>query len=792
MKKLLMITMGLLLSGLITYGQNFNLTLRSTLTYGVTLSNIGGYVDGQGNEYALVGYYNGLSIVNVTDPDNPFIAFTVTGPNSDWREVKTWGTYAYVTTEGGNSGLQIVDLSDLPNSVNSKYWTGTGAISNQLETIHALHIEDGFVYLFGSNLYQGAALICDLADPWNPVYVGKTPGGYIHDGYIRNNKLYAGHIYAGYFAVYDVTNKANPVLLAQQNTPGNFTHNTWLNDASTVLFTTDEVNNSYLASYDITDLGDIKELDRFQVTPGSGSVVHNTHILNDYAVTSWYKDGVSITDVTRPGNIISVGRYDTYPQGTGGGFSGCWGVYPFLPSGTIVASDINNGLFVLTPTYTRGCYLEGVVTDSVTGLPLNNATVQVIGTSLSKITNTLGEYKTGTVTPGTVSVQVSRAGYQTKTINNVVLTNGVLTIVDVELNPLTAMTATGHVRDAITQQPVAGAQVQIFNGATSDLVTTDVNGNFAIPAFFPDNYNVDAGKWNYITYCSNNVAVNQSTVPLIIDLQPGIYDDFTFDLGWTISGVSANSWERGVPVGTTTQGGTPANPGNDVNNDCRDKAYVTDNGGGGPWDNDVDGGNTILTSPVFNATTFTNPQVKYARWFHNSGNNGGGPADDTMTVKLTNGLTTVTLESIFPNSPNNSSWVFRTYNILPLITPTANMRIIVETADWGPVFNIVEGGFDKFEVVEGPLGVNDLNGVELAAYPNPYGDVIRVSFNPQLLPAVATLQIIDLSGKLIHSEEINTSKGFIETGRNLAAGMYMVQIVSPEVNTKPLRIAKMK
>jgi choice-of-anchor B domain-containing protein len=795
MKKFLLITLSLF-AGSILHAQNFNLTLRSTVPYNGSLANIGGYVDSQGNEYALVGWYDGLSIVDVTDPDNPVVKFNVNGPASDWREVKTWSTYAYVTTEGGASGLQIIDLSNLPASVNSKYWTGSGAINGQLETIHALHIEDAHVYLFGSNLFNGAAIIADLADPWNPVYKGHTPTAihdYVHDGYVRNDVLYAGHIYDGVFGVYDVSDKTNPILLATQATPNNFTHNTWLNDAGTVLFTTDETSDSYLTSYDITDLGDIKELDRFQLTPGSGSIVHNTHILNDYAITSWYKDGVSITDVSRPGNIISVGRYDTYTQGAGNGFNGDWGVYPFLPSGTILASDIDNGLFVLTPTYIRACYLEGVVTDSVSGLPLGNATVQVISTSLSKITNTAGEYKTGTVTPGTVSVQVSRAGYVTKTINNVVLVNGQLTIVDVALAPLNAFTASGQVIDAVSGLPVAGAKVQIFNGTSNDLVTSDANGNFGIPAFFPDSYSVDAGKWGYITYCSDNVQVNTSTIPLIISIQPGIYDDFTFDLGWTISGASGNAWERGEPVGTTTQGpgATAANPNFDVTTDCRDKAYVTDNGGGGPWDNDVDGGNTVLTSPTFDVTQMTNPAVKYARWFHNSGNNGGGNADDTMTVRLTNGITTVILEQMFPNTPNNSTWVSRNYDINSVIAPTANMRLIVETADWGPVFNIVEGGLDRFEVVDA-VGINENNVVELGAYPNPYSDFISITFNNSKFKGATTLMITDISGRIISNEVIDTSKGYIEIGKNLSAGLYVVQLLSSEISSLPMRVSRIK
>ena len=788
MKKLLTLFLAVLLSPVL-FAQNFNLTLRSNISYGVSLSNIGGFVDSQGNEYALVGYFNGLDIVDVTDPDNPVVKFTVNGPQSDWREVKTWGNYAYVTTEGGNSGLQIIDLSNLPASINSKFWKGSGSINNQIETIHALHIEDAHVYLFGSNLFNGAALIVSLNDPWNPVYLGRTPGSYIHDGYVRNDVLYAGHVYDGYFAVYDVTNKAQPVLLAQQNTPGNFTHNTWLNDAGNVLLTTDEVNNSYLTAYDISDLGNIQELNRFQVTPGSGSIVHNTHVINDYAVTSWYKDGVSITDVSRPENIVSVGRYDTYPQGTGGGFSGCWGVYPFLPSGTIVASDINNGLYVLTPTYIRACYLEGVVTDSVSGLPLSNATVTVIGANISKTTNVQGEYKTGTVTPGTVSVQVTRPGYISKTINNVVLANGQLTIVDVQLTAISAFTLTGQVIDGVTGLPVQGATVELFNSGSDDLLTTDANGNFVLPAFFPDNYSVDAGKWGYRTYCSDNVAVDPSTVPLTIVLQPGIYDDFTFDLGWTVSGISPNAWERGEPDGTTLFG-DQSNPDVDVNGDCRDKAYVTDNGGGQAGSNDVDNGNTILTSPVFDATQFLNPYVNYYRWFFNAG--GQGNPNDTLTVKLFNGTSTVTLETVLNNTPNNGTWVSRSFQIAALIAPTSTMQFIIETADWpGPGGHIVEGGLDKFEVVEGPASLNETSSPSVSVFPNPSSDAFSLSFDPALFGSDAALIITDLSGRIIYTAnaaEINNST----FGSSLSAGIYIAQVVSEKVKSAPVRISKVK
>ena len=71
-------------------------------------SDIWGYVDGGGNEYALVGLNDGTSIVDVTDPANPFEVFFEPGMNSIWRDIKTWDNYAYVTTEEPQ-GLLIID-----------------------------------------------------------------------------------------------------------------------------------------------------------------------------------------------------------------------------------------------------------------------------------------------------------------------------------------------------------------------------------------------------------------------------------------------------------------------------------------------------------------------------------------------------------------------------------------------------------------------------------------------------------------------------------------------------------
>lgn len=440
--------------------QNFNLTLESTVNFpGQSLANVWGYSAG-GQHYALVGAQNGMVVINITSPSSPVPVDTIPGPSNLWKEIKTYGNYAYVVSEGG-SGIQVVNLSTLPAG-NLAYQSvfpnipGVGTVNSA----HALQVDEsaGFLYIYGAKITGGTLIgypLCfnlngstsGVPNAWSPQYVGRfiAPGfnTYVHDGYANGNMLYGSHIYAGKFAIVNMTNKAAPVLLGSQNTPNNFTHNTWLE--GTTLFTTDETNNSYLASYDVSDPTDIKELDRLQVTPGSGSIVHNTYTKNGYAITSWYKDGVVIADVSRPGNMVVTGRYDTYPAGGGGGFEGCWGVYPyFTNSDIIIASNLgtntnpyNGQLYILTPTYTRGCHLEGVVRDASNNAPLSGATVQLLSSGVANETSApqTGIYKMARYGGGSYTLQVSKTGYVTANIP-VTLSTGTLTTQNVALQPL--------------------------------------------------------------------------------------------------------------------------------------------------------------------------------------------------------------------------------------------------------------------------------------------------------------------------------------------------------------------
>jgi hypothetical protein len=127
-------------------------------------------------------------------------------------------------------------------------------------------------------------------------------------------------------------------------------------------------------------------------------------------------------------------------------------------------------------------------------------------------------------------------------------------------------------------------------------------------------------------------------------LRKGYYDDFLFDYGWSVSGDAASgAWVRATPIGTTYDN-LPSNPYEDVTNDFGTLCYVTGNASGSSGTADVDNGTTILTSPVFDLSTTPNAQINYYRWFRNTG--GSGSPNDQMLVKISNGTTTVTVQTI--------------------------------------------------------------------------------------------------------------------------------------------------
>ena len=703
---------------------SFNLGLIGSYEWSSTEgSDIWGWVDPiDGAEYALVGLNDGFACVDVSNPSNPVQQFHISDINSTWRDVKTWGNYAYITTEA-DAGLLIVDLTDMTGAtywhVNTFTHPSNGS-SVEFTAAHNLYIdENGICYIFGASSATGGtpsdgAIFLDVAaNATAPDYLGEWDDQYIHDGMVRGDTMYAGCIYAGELFVVDVSDKSNPSTLGTHSTPNAFTHNAWISADGDFVFTTDEKSDAYLAAYDITNINNIQEVDRIQSNAGELSIPHNTHVDGNFLITSYYRDGTTVHDITHPSNMIQVAYYDSY-IGSGNGFDGCWGTYPFFPSGNIISSEINSSanqsakLMIYERGFFQACYLEGNVTDAASGNSLSGASIEILNTVLlnNSSSNLLGDYVSGTANAATYDVVFSKPGYLTDTLS-ASLINGVITILDAALQPLVSFNAGGMVVD-VSGNGIASAEVVIFNTDYTFNATTDANGNYNINNMYEGNYEVVAGLWGYITSC-NNEYITPSTINTIT-LEQGYYDDFTFDFGWSVSGnASAGIWERGEPQGTSYQG-DQFNPDEDVNGDCFDFAYVTGNDGGSAGNDDVDDGNTVLTSPVFDATINSVNYIEYYKWFALGGGNGGVSADE-LTISITNGITTALLETITLISPNLSSWTHSVINIAQHITPTATMQLIIETADM-PLGNLVEAAFDKFSITNAPNAITEVSKQE--------------------------------------------------------------------------------
>lgn len=67
----------------------------------------------------------------------------------------------------------------------------------------------------------------------------------------------------------------------------------------------------------------------------------------EYVYEANYTTGLRIFHAANIASIREVGFFDTYPADNGPSFDGAWGVYTGLPSGVILVSVQDSGLFVL-------------------------------------------------------------------------------------------------------------------------------------------------------------------------------------------------------------------------------------------------------------------------------------------------------------------------------------------------------------------------------------------------------------------------------------------------------------
>jgi choice-of-anchor B domain-containing protein len=245
-------------------------------------------------------------------------------------------------------------------------------------------------------------LILDLnADPINPTVVACLDNIGEHDFHVVNyngpdadhqgqeiafvfdGRDRTGAFQGGFTEIWDVTDKANIVQLASFRVPGLFfSHNGWLTEEQDFLFIGDELDELVMAIapgllgepvqrpsnmpqtgtfiVDVSDLDNPQFVERF--VDGTVGPDHNFVGRGDKLYIASYGSGTRVLQINRdaggtvylepaahmdteqrlPNQILNVHQNDRF----GSSFLGQWGVYVF-DSGTIIASDILNGLMIM-------------------------------------------------------------------------------------------------------------------------------------------------------------------------------------------------------------------------------------------------------------------------------------------------------------------------------------------------------------------------------------------------------------------------------------------------------------
>jgi len=340
-------------------------------------SDIWGWVDPASHrEFAILGCESGTSFIDVTDPMRPGVLGYLYGSSNDpviWRDIKVYQHYAFIGSESSGHGLQVFDLHQLlpltpigPGTP-MRQFTHT-AHYGEFGSSHNININEdtGYLYAVGSKTCGGGGLhIVDIRNPTNPQFAGCfSADGYTHDTqcitYDGPDTRYKGQEICFCYnedtlTIVDVSNKSSLVMLSRiPYETSQYTHQGWLSSDRTHLLMDDELDEIFGSGTDghtrtliwnVEDLTKPVWVNTFY--SAARSIDHNQYTHNGRAYQSNYCSGLRVVDVSSIPHVSAVGFFDLAPDCDDVDWWGTWSNFPFFPSGNLIVSSIERGLFVL-------------------------------------------------------------------------------------------------------------------------------------------------------------------------------------------------------------------------------------------------------------------------------------------------------------------------------------------------------------------------------------------------------------------------------------------------------------
>jgi choice-of-anchor B domain-containing protein len=745
------------------------------------------YIHGDGREYAMLGVATGTAIYNVTDPANTYRVGFIPGPTSIWREMKSYRNWIYIVTEGTGfgEGLQIVRMTNPESPVLAASYTTNFTHSHtvSVDTTRALLVCNGTRDLAGN---AAGMHVLSLADPEAPVELARWPAGsgivssaqYVHDCVLVGNRLYASSVYVGIERVLDLTNPGTPTEVAAWSYPSAYyTHSAWPDASGRWLYVTDEQNSQTLRVFDIQSLVNPPIVNEFTCNPAA--IVHNPRVQGSTLYLANYTEGVRVLDLSDPVHPAEFAWIDTYP-GLSGGYGGVWDVCPYFPSGTVVASDMESGLYVFRPQASYGL-LRARVVDGL-GQPIAGQTVVLPsqGDSLRTPADGIVQFAPS---PGFQSVTARRFGFfdaqASRTVSVGTRDTVTLTMIERPSAPVT-----GTVTDALTHAPIEDAEVTLTY--TPRHAHTDALGHYDLGPVPDHFYQVEVRRAGYVPSVG---LYDLGSTPIVHDVAldaTHTWDALESASGWTVGAPGDNAssgvWVRVSPLGTGPPPAGPvpgapaasrlagplheepastswgnAQPYTDHTPGAGTQCFVTGQGTNSADADqaDVDFGITTLTSPALDLTGMARPMIDYWRWFYSwYGSTGQPEPDDWLAAFISNdnGATWVAVDT---TRGAENAWEEQTIEVARFLTPTAQMRLRFIAADRG-FPSIVEAALDDITTYDagyGPLGVPPAAGHSLrfrSPWPNPATGAVTLVLE---LPAAgpAEVELIDTAGRRVRT-----------------------------------------
>tara|TARA_B100001057_G_scaffold89793_1_gene86041 strand:+ start:762 stop:2105 length:1344 start_codon:yes stop_codon:yes gene_type:complete len=325
-------------------------TLIGSSAYNNTYNEIWG-VNINGKEFAIIGSTAGSHFFDVSDPQNAtevaFVAGAYTGAGVIHRDYHDYNGYLYIVCdEGSPSTLQIVDITDLPNSVNTVYDS-----NNLLNRVHNIFIDTATAKLYACA--TGDAMeVFTLSNPINPTLIYTyNDVGHVHDAYVINDTAFLncgnnGLRIMDFSMVNNNGDIPNELASFTSYPDAGYNHSGWLTDDGNIYAMQDENHGYDVKILDVSDFSNISVLSTFSSNVDPNSMAHNGIIKGDLLYIAYYHDGLRVFNISDPSNPVQVNNYDTYLPNDHISYRGAWGVYPYLESGNVLVSDMQTGLYI--------------------------------------------------------------------------------------------------------------------------------------------------------------------------------------------------------------------------------------------------------------------------------------------------------------------------------------------------------------------------------------------------------------------------------------------------------------